>query len=57
MEILNLITKFWKWLISADSAGVLTLVTGIIAWVVYRQQVKLRDKEAATVLLAEIRNA
>jgi len=54
MEILTLSIK---WLFSSDSAGILTILTGFIAWLVYRSQVKSREREAAIVLLNEIRHA
>lgn len=46
-----------KWLVSADSAGILTILTGLIAWLVYWLQVKSREREAIIVLLNEIRHA
>lgn len=55
MEIL--LIDIFKWIISSDSSGVLTVSTGVIALIVYKHQVKLREKEAAIVLLNEIRNA
>lgn len=48
---------FIKWLLSSNSAGVLTILTGLIAWFVYRAQVKSREREASVVLLNEIRHA
>ena len=54
MEIFTLIIK---WLVSANSAGILTISTGLIAWQVYRSQVKSREREAIIVLLNEIRHA
>lgn len=48
--------KFLKWLFSSNSSWVLTLATGLIAWLVYSHQLYLRKKEAAIVLLAEIRH-
>lgn len=55
--MINFLNIFTAWLVSSDSSGVLTLVTGLIAWFVYRHQVKLREREAAVILLNEIRNA
>ncbi len=54
MEIFK---SFIKWLVSADSAGILTISTGFIAWKVYLSQVKSREREAIIVLLNEIRHA
>jgi hypothetical protein len=55
--IYNLLREFYLWLISEKSAGVLTITTGLIAWLVYRHQVRKRENEAAIILLNEIRNA
>ncbi len=54
MEIL---TSVVKWLFNSNSAGILTVFTGFIAWQIYRSQIRLREKEAAIVLLNEIRYA
>ena len=54
---MEIITLFLKWLVSSDSAGILTIATGFMAWLVYRSQVKLREREAAIALLNEIRHA
>ena len=54
MKILEIILK---WLFSSDSSGIMTISTGLIAWLVYKTQVKLRRGEAAIVLLNEIRYA
>jgi len=46
-----------NWLFSSNSAGILTITTGFIAWFVYKKQVLSREREATIVLLNEIRNA
>jgi phosphate/sulfate permease len=53
----ELLLVILQWLFSPASAGVLTIITGFIAWFVYRNQVKSREKEAAVILLNEIRHA
>ena len=52
--IISLSDKFVSWLFSDGSSGILTLVTGLIAWWVYSHQLRLRKKEAAIVLINEI---
>ncbi|MCX6717912.1 MAG: hypothetical protein NTU76_04560 [Candidatus Taylorbacteria bacterium] len=54
MKILN---EFLVWLLSGDSAGIATILTALIAWFVYKSQVRLRDKEAVIILLNEIKHA
>lgn len=57
LQISNLVSYILSWLFSSDSAGILTITTGLIAWLVYYHQIKLREKEAAIMLINEIRHA
>jgi tRNA U34 5-carboxymethylaminomethyl modifying GTPase MnmE/TrmE len=53
----NSLLSLIRWIGSENSAGILTVITGIIAWIVYKAQINAREREAAIILLNDIRNA